>query len=67
MFLAESPGGCSEQLVSAHGFPTELIDKLVEAGFATATTERITGSNRTLDVKRIKITDAGREALKQGS
>ena len=62
-FLAENPGGCSEHLMQAHGFPAELIAKLVEAGFATATTESIIGNNRVLDVKRIKITETGRKAL----
>jgi DNA-binding PadR family transcriptional regulator len=61
--LAESQIGCSESLMLAHGFPTELITKLVEAGFATVTTEIIHGGKRAIDVKRLKITDAGREAL----
>jgi hypothetical protein len=63
--LAESPIGCSASLMQAHGFSTELITKLVEAGFATEITERILGGNRAIDVKRIKITDVGREALNE--
>jgi hypothetical protein len=55
-FLAESMDCCSEQLMRAHCCQTELIAKLVEAGFATATTDRILGSNRAINVKRIKIT-----------
>jgi hypothetical protein len=61
--LTESPIGCSAQLMRAHGFPTELIAKLVEAGFAT--TERILGGNRAIYV--IRITDTGRVALTQRS
>jgi hypothetical protein len=49
----------------AYGFPAGLITKLVEAGFATATTERVIVGNRALDVKRIKINRLGRVALKQ--
>jgi hypothetical protein len=41
----------------AHTAPVELITKLVEAGFTTATTDA-------LDVNRVKINDLGRVALK---
>jgi hypothetical protein len=63
--LAESPNGSTEQLMLAYGYPAELITKLIEAGFATATTERVIAGNRALDVKRIKINNLGRTALKQ--
>ena len=63
--LADSPSGCTEQLMCAHGFPAEVITKLVEAGFATATTERVVAGNRALDVKRLKINDLGWVALTQ--
>jgi hypothetical protein len=38
--LAESRIGCSESLKRAHGFPSELIAKLVEADFTTAISSR---------------------------
>jgi hypothetical protein len=63
--LAESPNGSTEPLMLAYGYPAELLTKLVEAGFATATTERVIAGTRALDVKRIKINNLGRVALKQ--
>jgi hypothetical protein len=63
--LADSPTGCTEQLLRGYGFPAEVIVKLVEAGFATTTTERVVAGNRALDVKRIKINDLGWVALTQ--
>ena len=44
--LAKSPNGSTEPLMLAYGYPAELITKLVEAGFATATTERVIAGNR---------------------
>jgi hypothetical protein len=63
--LAERPNGSTEPLMLAYGYPAELIAKLVEAGFATATTEHVIVGHRALDVKRIKINHLGRVALKQ--
>lgn len=48
----------------ALGFTTELITRLVEAGFATPTTGHVTDSNNfALDVKCIKINDLKGTAL----
>jgi hypothetical protein len=61
--LAKRPDGSTEQIMCAHGFPAELITKLVEAGFAAAATERVTVRGRALEVRRIRITERGRQAL----
>ncbi len=64
--LAESPAGATEAMMTAHGFPTALLVKLVRAGLATATTERMVAGGRTMQVARIRITDAGRRVLDAG-
>ena len=51
--LAGSPDGCTPASLLAHGFPRELITKLVEAGLAT-----------TRGSTRLRITEAGRRALR---
>ena len=47
----------------AHGFTSEMLVHLVQAELATATAERMRTGNRTIEVIRMKITDAGRQAL----
>ena len=61
--LADSPGGCTESIALAYGIPAQLIEELVDAGLATATTERAKAGGRTIEVIRIRITEAGRRAL----
>ena len=34
--LADSPGGCTESIVLAHGITAQLIEELVTAGLATS-------------------------------
>jgi hypothetical protein len=61
--LAGSPNGCTELLFLAHGFTRNLLANLILAGFANAETERVMAEGRPINVLRIRITDAGREAL----
>jgi hypothetical protein len=47
-----------------HGFTADQLAELVHAGFAAATTERMLSEWRQpLEVKRLKITEAGDRAL----
>jgi hypothetical protein len=39
--LAGSTNGCTEAILLAHGFPVGLLVKLIDAGLATAHTERM--------------------------
>jgi hypothetical protein len=39
--LAASPDGYTEALMLAHGFSTDMMAELVNAGLATATSERV--------------------------
>jgi hypothetical protein len=62
--LASDPHGATEELlVLAHGFDSDMIAGLVPAGFATAQRESIKAGGKTIEVVRIRITDAGRMAI----
>ncbi len=75
--LADAPRGLSEEvLFVAHGFSAEMLAGLVLAGLATVVSETKRGRNEnkkdqgrarprglTIEVTRIRITDAGRKAL----
>jgi hypothetical protein len=51
-------------LVVAHGFSAEVLAGLLLAGLATVVTETMrVGRVSTIEVERIRITDAGRRAL----
>ena len=61
--LADAPQGVTEALMLAHGFRVELLVDLCLAGLATATPEQMSAGRRTMEVVRMKITEAGRQAL----
>ena len=61
--LAASPDGCTEAIMLAHGFTVELLVDLCIAELAIATPERIVAGGRTVEVARMRITEAGRQAL----
>jgi hypothetical protein len=60
--LASSPDGCSEAIMLARGFTFEQMAELVHAGLAT-NVERVVMGARTIEVARVRITEAGRSAL----
>lgn len=63
--LALSPSGATEALlVRAHGFNSGMITDLIGIGLAAAERETLAGA-MPADVIRIKITEAGQEALKR--
>jgi hypothetical protein len=47
----------------AHGFRVELLVDLCFAGLAIAKPEHMRAGGRTMEVVRMKITEAGRQAL----
>jgi hypothetical protein len=61
--LASCRDGCTEALMLAHGFSIDMMVELVQAGLATATAERVVAGSRTIEVARVRITEAGRQAL----
>ena len=61
--LAGNPVGFIEPLLLAYGFTRDLLADLIVDGLASAATERAMAGFRLVDVRRIRITDAGRAAL----
>jgi len=60
--LAASRDGVTETLMLAHGFRAELLAGLCIAGLATTTVERVVAGGR-MEVKRMRITETGRQTL----
>jgi hypothetical protein len=65
--LAASRDGCTEAIMLAHGFTVELMVDLCIAGLAIATVERMVVGGRTVEIVRLKITEAGRQAPASGA
>jgi hypothetical protein len=61
--LAASRLGCSKAILRAHGFSIDMMAELVKAGLATTKRERMAAGDRQTDVVRMRITDAGQQAL----
>jgi len=61
--LAGCPDGCTDALMFANGFTAEQLLDLVHAGLATAHAERMVADERTIELGRVTITEAGRRAL----
>jgi hypothetical protein len=61
--LAGSLHGCTEAILLAHGFTIEMLIVLVRGGLATATPEIVHAGSRPIEVVRVGITEAGRQAL----
>jgi hypothetical protein len=61
--LAGSSHGCTEAILLAHGFTIEMLVVLVSDGLATATSEIVHAGRRPIEIVRVGITDAGRQAL----
>jgi len=61
--LAVDERGLTETLLRTYGFTRGMLANLVRRGFATAQCQTAKAGGQTLEVVRIRITDAGREAL----
>jgi hypothetical protein len=61
--LAGSRYGYTKAILRAHGFSIDMMVELVKAGLATTKRERMVADGRQTDVVRVRITDAGRQAL----
>jgi hypothetical protein len=47
----------------AHGFSIDMMVELVNTGLASATAERVVAGGKTIEVARVRITEARRSAL----
>jgi hypothetical protein len=61
--LASCRDGCTDAIMLAHGFSIGMMVELVNAELVTATAERVVAGSRTIEVARVRITDAGRQRL----
>jgi excisionase family DNA binding protein len=61
--LSHKKYGCTTTMLSARGVKIETIHELIADGFATASTKPV--GNGAIEIKRIKITEAGRQVLLQ--
>jgi hypothetical protein len=61
--LADSPHGSTESIMLAHGFAIGMLRDLVRNGLATADGRTVRAGQRLIEVKWMRITDAGRRAL----
>jgi hypothetical protein len=62
--LARSPNGCTQAILMAHGFPTEMLEELVMAGLAKASSEEMPrGRRKRMKVVWMQITECGRKAI----
>ena len=62
--LASDPQGETEELlVLAHGLDSDMIAGLVHSGLAMARRENMKAGSRAIEVVRIRITGAERDAL----
>jgi hypothetical protein len=50
-------------MMLAHGFTIPQMVELVRAGLATATGERVVAGSRKMGIARVRIMEAGRQAL----
>jgi hypothetical protein len=60
--LGRSPNGRTEAFMLFHGCTRQHLDGLIRAGLATATKEQV-GRGRQIEIRRIKLTEAGRAVL----
>jgi hypothetical protein len=64
--LASCRDGCTEAIMLAHGFTTAQGVELVRAGLASVSAERVVAARTTVEIARVRITEAGRKALAAG-
>jgi DNA-binding PadR family transcriptional regulator len=61
--LVHSLNGRQEWFSRVHGISAELVADLIEAGLATMQVEHRTTRGGEINVRHVRITDAGRQAL----
>jgi hypothetical protein len=62
--LGDNPDGCTQAILLAHGFRSQLLAELVRTKLATEHYERAMRDGRPINFTRMRITAAGRLALK---
>jgi len=63
MLATSGYNGATQVLMSADGFDASFIAELVSHGLASITAEKVRVGAKLIAVARVRITEAGREAL----
>ena len=63
LLASDQHGVNRDLLVLGHGFKRQMLAALLATGLATAEHEVVKAGGKTIEVSRIRITAAGREAL----
>jgi hypothetical protein len=63
--LAVDQRGLTETLLRTYGFTLRMLASLVRTGLATSQRQTVKTGGKTIEVVRIRITDAGRDALEE--
>ena len=61
--LAENSARLHRAMMVAHGFSIELLNQVIRDGLATTRTERAIRGDKSIEMVRLKITDAARRVL----
>ena len=64
--LADNPPGLTELMLMAYGFSLRMLAGLVRDGLATASSSTVQAGRRNTEVVRVRITNAGIQALDDG-
>jgi hypothetical protein len=66
VIAATDPDGATQTLLTAHGFSIRTIAALVKRGLVTIEREKVRTGGKWIDAAKVRITDAGRDALAAG-
>jgi hypothetical protein len=65
LLATAGPRGYTEAALTANGFTTDALADLVRTGLASVTFERMSIGEKIIELVRVKITGAGREAIRK--
>lgn len=63
MLVAAGGNGLTQQFLAGCDLGVGTVAALIERGFANLTPEKVQGGSMMIEVRKVKITPAGREAL----
>jgi hypothetical protein len=66
VIAATGTDGETQTLLTAHGFSIRTIAALVKCGLVTIAREKVRTGGKWIDAAKVRITDAGRDALAAG-
>jgi trans-2-enoyl-CoA reductase len=63
MLGAAGGNGLTQQFIAGCDLGADTVATLIEKGFASLTHEKVQGGSKTIEVAKVRITEAGRKAL----